>query len=295
MWLLLSFALAGEVPQVHRAYMPHCLYGLNKAAGDDTSAAYAVARELGLMGRSIIGVNGVAVSERNPSAWAAAAGDASRCELALHLAQPVVFELVGEPPPALDPGADTVTRAQLAAWVSHPTSPPSNDDVIAVAGTGRGNPLTATLHRVKQELVQGDATSLTWLVDGVERTVTVTGPPVPPIPKLTFVPAPTIESLLGHLADPTTAADASYRALLHRGPTGDYDGFRLSGMTHGGSMDALGFKAGDVVHTVNGHSLTSFAEAGEALKALQAAPPDTLLFELTRRGERVELEVVTGG
>ncbi len=77
------------------------------------------------------------------------------------------------------------------------------------------------------------------------------------------------------------------RALLHRGPDGEYDGYRLSAIRRGTLADKLGIRNGDVVHSVNGMELNSVQGAMQALQALQSE--DALKFEVTRRGQRMTL------
>ena len=54
------------------------------------------------------------------------------------------------------------------------------------------------------------------------------------------------------------------RALLHRGPDGEFDGYRLSAIRRNTLADQLGIKNGDVVHSVNGQSLNSMSNAMNA-------------------------------
>jgi hypothetical protein len=90
------------------------------------------------------------------------------------------------------------------------------------------------------------------------------------------------------LADPE-AASRMGRALLHRGPDGAFDGYRLSAIRRGTLPDQLGFKNGDTVHEVNGIPMTSMEEAMEAYHAAQKA--ETLAVKLTRRGEPITLTI----
>ncbi len=77
------------------------------------------------------------------------------------------------------------------------------------------------------------------------------------------------------------------RALLHRGPDGDFDGYRLSAIRRGSLPDKLGIRNGDIVHSVNGMQLDSVQGAMQALQALQKE--NGLKFEVTRRGQPVTL------
>lgn len=78
------------------------------------------------------------------------------------------------------------------------------------------------------------------------------------------------------------------RAIPHRGPDGNVDGFRLSGVRRGTIGEQLGIRNGDVVHGVNGKSLTSMGEAMQAFGELQSAGKFT--FEITRRGKKQTME-----
>ena len=78
------------------------------------------------------------------------------------------------------------------------------------------------------------------------------------------------------------------RALLHRGPDGEFDGYRLSAIRRGTIADALGIRNGDVIHSVNGQPLNSMQAAMNAYQTMQSG--SSFAFEVTRRGERVNLE-----
>lgn len=77
------------------------------------------------------------------------------------------------------------------------------------------------------------------------------------------------------------------RALLHRGPDGEFDGYRLSAIRRNTLADQLGIKNGDVVHTVNGTELNSVQSAMNAYQTLQNEA--SFCFEITRRGQPMEL------
>lgn len=77
------------------------------------------------------------------------------------------------------------------------------------------------------------------------------------------------------------------RALLHRGPDGEYDGYRLSAIRRGSLADKLGIRNGDIVHSVNGLELNSLDGAMRALEALRSE--SGLKAEVTRRGQPVTL------
>jgi type II secretion system protein C len=78
------------------------------------------------------------------------------------------------------------------------------------------------------------------------------------------------------------------RAIPHRGPDGETDGYRLSGIRRNSLASQLGIKNGDVIHSVNGRPLTSMQEAMSAYQELQTGSSFT--FEITRRGQKQTLE-----
>jgi type II secretory pathway component PulC len=81
------------------------------------------------------------------------------------------------------------------------------------------------------------------------------------------------------------------RALLHRGPDGEYDGYRLSAIRRGSLADQLGIRNGDIVHMVNGTPLDSVQGAMQAFQGLTGglAPGGAFKFEVTRRGQPMTL------
>lgn len=78
------------------------------------------------------------------------------------------------------------------------------------------------------------------------------------------------------------------RAIPHRGPDGNVDGYRLSGIRRGSPLDQLGVKNGDIVHGVNGTGLSSPQGAMGAFSSLQSE--SNFNFEITRRGQKSALE-----
>lgn len=78
------------------------------------------------------------------------------------------------------------------------------------------------------------------------------------------------------------------RAIPHRGPDGEIDGYRLSGIRRNSPLSQLGIRNGDVIHQVNGHSLSSMQDAMGAYQQLQGGSSFT--FEVTRRGQRQTME-----
>jgi len=85
------------------------------------------------------------------------------------------------------------------------------------------------------------------------------------------------------------------RALLHRGPDGEFDGFRVSAIRAGSLPEVIGFKNGDVVHAINGHAVNDISAAMNAYSSLMTE--DEFAFDITRRGEpeRIEVQVVSTG
>jgi type II secretory pathway component PulC len=91
------------------------------------------------------------------------------------------------------------------------------------------------------------------------------------------------------LSDPTQLATMG-RALLHRGPDGEYDGYRLSAIRRGTIADSLGIKNGDVVHSINGKPLNSVQAAMSAGTDLTGGASGPIAIEVTRRGQKMTLE-----
>jgi len=77
------------------------------------------------------------------------------------------------------------------------------------------------------------------------------------------------------------------RALLHRGPDGEFDGYRLSSIRRGSLAEQLGIKNGDVIHAVNGESLNSMQAAMGAYNTMRSQ--SSFCFEITRRGAPTEI------
>lgn len=74
------------------------------------------------------------------------------------------------------------------------------------------------------------------------------------------------------------------RAVPHKGPNGEVDGYRLSGIRRRSVFNQLGIKNGDVIHSVNGRPLSSMNAAMEAYNTLGAQSNFT--FEVSRKNER---------
>jgi type II secretory pathway component PulC len=78
------------------------------------------------------------------------------------------------------------------------------------------------------------------------------------------------------------------RAIPHRGPDGELDGYRLSGIRRNSVLSQLGIRNGDVIHAVNGHSLSSVQDAMGAYQGLQSE--SGFAFDVTRRGQKMNME-----
>ncbi|MEZ4236791.1 MAG: type II secretion system protein GspC [Myxococcota bacterium] len=77
------------------------------------------------------------------------------------------------------------------------------------------------------------------------------------------------------------------RALLHRGPDGEFDGYRLSAIRRNTLADQLGIKNGDIIHSVNGQPLNSVQSAMNAYNTMRTE--SNFCFEISRRGSPTEL------
>ncbi|MCB9669495.1 MAG: PDZ domain-containing protein [Alphaproteobacteria bacterium] len=78
------------------------------------------------------------------------------------------------------------------------------------------------------------------------------------------------------------------RALLHRGPDGEFDGYRLSAIRRNTIADKLGIRNGDIVHAVNGKPLNSMTSAMDAYNTMQNEK--AFSFEVTRRGQKMTMQ-----
>jgi general secretion pathway protein C len=98
-----------------------------------------------------------------------------------------------------------------------------------------------------------------------------------------IVPRETMDKYMSDL----DALSRMGRALLHRGPDGEYDGYRMSAIRRNSMADKLGIKNGDIVHSVNGMALNSMSGAMNAMQTLQTEAE--FGFEITRRGQKSTL------
>jgi type II secretion system protein C len=87
----------------------------------------------------------------------------------------------------------------------------------------------------------------------------------------------------GLLANPEALA-TQIRAVPHKGPDGNVDGYRLSGIRKGSPFEQIGVKNGDIIHSVNGKDLTSMGNAMDAYSSLGSEK--SFSFEVTRRNQR---------
>jgi type II secretion system protein C len=92
-----------------------------------------------------------------------------------------------------------------------------------------------------------------------------------------------LEKQLGNVEQLATQIRASPKTA-----DGQIIGFRLSAIRKGSVFDKLGIKNGDVVHTVNGQSLTSMETAMGAYGSLQNE--SGFNFEVTRRNQKMTIE-----
>ena len=78
------------------------------------------------------------------------------------------------------------------------------------------------------------------------------------------------------------------RVVPHKDSNGEIDGYRLSGIRRRSFFYKLGVKNGDIVHSVNGQSLTSMSSAMDAYNSL--SNEQSFSFEITRRNQRQTFE-----
>jgi membrane-associated protease RseP (regulator of RpoE activity) len=96
------------------------------------------------------------------------------------------------------------------------------------------------------------------------------------------------QSLIDQITADPEKLQSEVRVSAHKGSDGQTDGFRLSGIRRRSMFKQLGIKNGDIVHAVNGQSLTDANKAVEAYGSLQGVSSFT--FEVTRRNERQVFE-----
>ena len=154
--------------------------------------------------------------------------------------------------------------------------------------------LTDAAYRQPSVLIQnGDKTEVLWMTgqgygknadpkaastSTTEELVTKAGPNK-------FIVAP---SLIDQITADPEALTGKVRVSAHKGPDGQVDGFRLSGIRRRSLFKQLGIKNGDIVHTVNGQLLSDANAAANAYRSL--AGTSNFTFEVTRRNERQTFE-----
>jgi len=77
------------------------------------------------------------------------------------------------------------------------------------------------------------------------------------------------------------------RIVPHKASNGEIDGYRLSGIRRNSIFYQFGWENGDILHTVNGMSLTSMSSAMEAYRTL--SNEQNFAFEITRQGQHQTL------
>ena len=130
-WMLLVVGLAGagEVPEVHRVWVPSCGEGLGRGA---RGTVLGPSRSpWSLDPRTVRAINGMPVgSEGSWSRALDASAEDTRCTYDVALADPMVFDLVGEVPGPMD--GDVVTRLQVLKWLLPHLGRHELDDILAV-------------------------------------------------------------------------------------------------------------------------------------------------------------------
>ena len=96
------------------------------------------------------------------------------------------------------------------------------------------------------------------------------------------------QSLLDEVLANPEALATQLRAVPHKGPDGNIDGYRLSGIRKGSTIEQLGVKNGDIIHSVNGKELTSVSNAMDAYSSLGSEK--SFSFEVTRRNQRQTMQ-----
>ncbi len=143
----------------------------------------------------------------------------------------------------------------------------------------------------KRVRVRNPAGAEEWLEVGVEKPASAGDGAKPPAEggitgdgETNFtIDRTTLNAALGNMDELSGMA----RALLHRGPDGEYDGYRLSAIRRDTLPDKVGIRNGDIIHSVNGLPINSLDGAMKALDALKTQP--NLKVEVTRRGQPTTL------
>jgi general secretion pathway protein C len=96
------------------------------------------------------------------------------------------------------------------------------------------------------------------------------------------------QALVDKILENPEALYTQIRAVPHKGPDGQVDGYRLSGIRRKSVFHQLGIKNGDIVHGVNGKSLNSMSAAMDAFNGLQN--DKNFSFDITRRNNKKTFE-----
>jgi general secretion pathway protein C len=96
------------------------------------------------------------------------------------------------------------------------------------------------------------------------------------------------ESLVSGALGNIDSLVSQVRAIPHKGPDGEIDGFRLSAIRRGSLLQKLGIKNGDVIHGVNGTPLTSATGAMGAFQSMQSER--SFSFDVSRRNQKHTFE-----
>jgi general secretion pathway protein C len=136
----------------------------------------------------------------------------------------------------------------------------------------------------KIEYLTMDDGQLSTAVASSDGTETPTGEGVSQIAENKFAVDRTLFDK--YISDPEGIAGLG-RALLHRGPDGEYDGYRLSAIRRNTLADQLGIKNGDIIHSVNGQPLNSMQSAMGAYNTMKTE--SSFCFEISRRGSPQQL------
>ena len=99
--------------------------------------------------------------------------------------------------------------------------------------------------------------------------------------------------LISFYATHLRAFDSLGWAKRHSDETGRANGFRIGGLSCGNDAHQAGLRNGDVIHAVNGYSVTSIPKALYAYTMLRN--DDSYTLTLTRRGEEQTLYYEIGG
>lgn len=197
---------------------------------------------------------------------------------------------------AAAPGADGPVRDSdlslvlLATMVAEPAE--ASSALLAPArgepaqGFGVGDALArdATLVAIDHRSVRVERADGTIEAISLATGVPASAPPEAGADPITLVATDryaVARSLVDRIIENPESLYARARAAPHLGPSGEADGYRLSGIRRATLLHQLGVRNGDVLHSVDGVPVTRTADALEALQSLASA--STFSLELTRR------------